>query len=88
MMSPRVSMYAENHNFADRATPMKDQGVTRESIIIEDDCWIASNSIILAGVRIGQGSIIAAGSVVTKDVEPMSVMGGNPAKLIKYRETP
>lgn len=86
MISPRVSMYAENHNFGNLDVPMKDQGVTREIIIIEDDCWIASNSIILPGVRIGHGSIIAAGSVVTKDVAPRSIVGGNPAKLIKYRE--
>jgi acetyltransferase-like isoleucine patch superfamily enzyme len=86
MISPRVSMYSENHNYVDLDVPMKEQGVTRESIIIEDDCWIASNSIILAGVKIGHGSIIAAGSVVTKDVAPMSIMGGNPAKLIRSRE--
>ena len=53
--------------------------------IIGNDVWIGSNSIILQGVEIGDGSIIAAGSVVTKDVAPYSVVGGVPAKLIKYR---
>ena len=85
MISPRVSIYSENHNFDDTHLPMIDQGVTRSFVKIEDDCWIAANSIILAGVVIGKGSVIAAGSVVTKDVPPYSVVAGNPAKLLKTR---
>ena len=85
MMAPRVSLFAENHNLESIDFPMKDQGVTTAPIIIEDDCWIAANSIILAGVRIGKGSVIAAGSVVTKDVKQYSVMVGNPAKKLKSR---
>jgi len=87
MISPRVSIYSENHNFEDPHIPMIDQGVTRSFVKIEDDCWIAANSIILAGVVIGQGSVIAAGSVVTKDVPPYSVVAGNPAKVLKSRNT-
>ena len=64
---------------------MIDQGVTRSFVKIENDCWIAANSIILAGVTVGRGSIVAAGSVVTKDVPPFSIVGGNPAKIIKSR---
>jgi acetyltransferase-like isoleucine patch superfamily enzyme len=64
---------------------MKDQGVIRKNIVVEDDCWIAANSIILAGITIGKGSVIAAGSVVTKDVPPYSVFAGIPAKLIQSR---
>lgn len=52
-------------------------------IIIEDNVFIGMNAIILKGVRIGQGAIIAAGSIVTKDVKELSMVGGNPAKLIK-----
>lgn len=52
---------------------------------IGDDVWVGLGSIILSGVKIGQGSIIAAGSVVTKDVEPFSIYGGNPAKKIRSR---
>lgn len=85
MISPRVSLYAENHNFSDVKTPMKEQGVSKSFVIIEDDCWIASNSIILAGVTVGKGSVVAAGSVVTKDVAPYSIVAGNPAKVIKSR---
>ena len=53
--------------------------------IIEDDVWLGFGAIVLSGVTIGTGSIIAAGSVVTKDVEPYSIYGGNPAKKIKDR---
>lgn len=55
-------------------------------ITICDGAWIGSRAIILPGVTIGEGAIVAAGAVVTKDVEPWSVVGGNPAKFIKMRE--
>lgn len=55
--------------------------------IVEDDVWIGHGAIILAGVRIGKGSIVAAGSVVTKDIPPCEIWGGNPAKKIKDRFT-
>ncbi len=54
-------------------------------IVIKDDVWIGMNSVIMSGVTVGQGAVIAAGAVVTKDVEPYAIVGGNPAKLIKYR---
>jgi acetyltransferase-like isoleucine patch superfamily enzyme len=85
MISPRVSIYSENHNFSETAVPMIEQGVTRSFVKIEDDCWIAANSIILAGVTVGKGSVVAAGSIVTKDVPPYSVVAGNPAQVIKSR---
>lgn len=86
MISPRVSIYAENHVFDSTDLLMKEQGVRKEFVKIEDDCWIASNSVILAGVTIGKGSVVAAGSVVTKDVPPYSVVGGVPAKIISSRK--
>lgn len=86
MMSPRVSIYSENHVFDDLSQPMIMQGVRRSFVKIEDDCWIASNAVILAGVTVGKGSVVAAGSIVTKDVPPFSVVGGNPAKVIKTRK--
>jgi acetyltransferase-like isoleucine patch superfamily enzyme len=54
-------------------------------IIIGNDVWIGAKSTIMSGVKIGDGAIVAAGALVTKDVEPYSVVGGNPAKLLKYR---
>lgn len=85
MISPRVSLYAENHVIAGIDLPMKEQGVTQKGIVIEDDCWIAANSIILDGVTIGRGSVVAAGAVVSKDVPPYSVVAGVPARIIKSR---
>ena len=87
MISPRVSIYSENHNFSETVLPMLKQGVTRSFVKIEDDCWIAANSVILAGVTVGKGSIVAAGAVVTKDVPPFSIVAGNPAQVIKSRNT-
>jgi len=54
-------------------------------IIIEDEVWIGTNVLIFSGVTIGKGAILAAGAIVTKDVPPYAVVGGNPAKLIRYR---
>jgi len=54
-------------------------------IVIENDVWIGQNSALMAGIKVGNGSIVAANSVVVKDVEPYSIVGGNPAKLIKFR---
>lgn len=85
MMGPRVSLLAENHNAERTDVPMKDQGVTRSFIRIEDDCWLGAGSTVLAGVTIGRGSIVAAGAVVTKDVPPGSVVGGVPARILKQR---
>ena len=64
---------------------MNVQGSTRKWVIIEDDVWIGTRAIILPGTRIGKGSIIGAGSVVTKDVPQYSIVGGNPARILKTR---
>ncbi len=58
---------------------------TKGPIVVEDEVWIGTNALILSGVRIGKGAIVAAGAVVTKDVPAYAIVGGNPAKIIKYR---
>lgn len=58
---------------------------SKGNIILKDDVWIGDSAIICSGVTIGQGAVIAAGSVVTKDVEPYAIVGGNPAHFIKWR---
>lgn len=63
-------------------------GLNEKDIIIKDDVWIGFNAIILKGVTIGEGAIVGAGSVVTKDVAPFTVVGGNPARVIKTLENP
>jgi acetyltransferase-like isoleucine patch superfamily enzyme len=72
IIGPRVSIFAENHNFKDRKRPIKNQGISRKGIIIENDCWIGSGVIILDGVTIGHGTVIGAGTVITKDISPNS----------------
>ncbi len=85
MISPYVMITATGHNFADVDTPMQVQGLSSRKVSIEDDVWVGGKSIILPGVTVGRGSVVAAGSVVTRDVPPLAIVGGNPAKVIKYR---
>jgi len=75
-----------NHNFSRTDVPINQQGTNSKGIIIEDDVWIAAGSTILDGVKIGKGAIVAAGSVVKHSVEPYSVVGGVPARVIKMRK--
>lgn len=87
MIAPHTIIITRNHNSSNLEVPMIFQGYTKEEkVVIEDDVWIGTRSIILKGIRIGKGSIIGAGSVVTKDVKPYSIVGGVPAKLIRMRE--
>lgn len=65
-----------------------EEALSNGNIIINDDVWIGYGATILSGVHIGQGAIVAAGSVVTKDVPPYAIVGGVPAKVIKYRFSP
>lgn len=86
MMGPNVIIMTSSHRHDDINTHMIFQGNTPPNMVkIEDDCWMGFNVIILPGVRIGKGSIIGAGAVVTKSVPPYSVVGGVPAKVIKSR---
>lgn len=63
------------------------EALTKGDIVVEDDVWIGESALVLSGVRIGQGAVVAAGAVVTKDVPPYAIVGGVPAKVIKYRFT-
>lgn len=82
----RATFISSDHIFNDKKTPIFQQGLQGAPIIIEEDVWIGANVTILKGVRIGKGSIIAAGSVVTSSVPEYSIYGGIPAKLIRIRE--
>lgn len=87
MIAPKVMILNYGHITTSFDTPMIFQGKrVYKQTIIEDDVWIGARCIIMPGVRIGKGAIVAAGAIVTKDVEPYTVVGGNPAKLIKYRK--
>ncbi|MCB0164432.1 MAG: acyltransferase [Anaerolineae bacterium] len=82
---PMVQMVAVNHVYQDANRPIREQGITAQGIIIEDDVWIGANATIVDGVTIGKGSIIGAGSVVTRDIPPYSIAVGTPAKRVKDR---
>lgn len=85
LLGPNVVVVSENHEFSDPIVLIKNQGSNRRAIDIGDDCWIGAGATVLAGVSVGSGAVIAAGAVVTKDVAPMSVVGGIPAKEIGRR---
>ena len=71
------------HNYLDVTRPIAKQGVTPNRTVVEDDVWIGGNSCINQGITTGTHSIIASGSVVTKNVPPYSVVGGNPARILR-----
>lgn len=86
MMGPHCWIYTQNHEFNSLDIPMALQGPqVAKPVIICDDVWIGGRVTILPGVTVGKGSIIGAGAVVTKDVPPYSIVGGNPAKVIRMR---
>ena len=82
-----ISTYPFTPMFHTKNPSMKDYNTTKGNVIIKNDVWIGMNSIILSGVTIGNGAVIAAGSVVTKDIPDYAVAAGNPARVIKYRFT-
>ena len=74
-----------NHKFERRDVPIRDQGYGGSPIVIEEDVWIGTHVVVLPGVTIGKGAIIAAGSIVNKSVPPYAIWGGVPARAIKQR---
>jgi len=87
MMGPECVLLSRNHTFKRLDIPMNKQGYEKiKPITICDDVWIGYGVIILGGIDIGEGSIIGAGSVVTKNVTPYTIVGGNPARKIGNRK--
>lgn len=74
---------ALHHRYDDTTSPIFRQGVTTTPVQIDSDVWIGANAIILPGVKVGRHAVVAAGAVVTKDVEPFTIVGGVPARKIK-----
>ncbi len=85
LFGPSVRIFSENHRFDRGDLLIREQGEERAKVTIEDDCWIGGGATILAGVRIGRGSVVAAGSVVTKNVPQGSVVAGVPARVHRTR---
>lgn len=82
-LAQNITLSGLNHNYEDVNLPIHVQGVSTSPIIVEDDAWIGANVVVVAGVTIGKHSIVAAGSIVTKNIPPFSVAVGNPARVIK-----
>lgn len=93
-IAPEVSFIVESEHpinllstfpFKNKCLKMGWEAISKGNITVEDDVWIGYRATILSGVHIGQGAVVAAGSVVSSDVPPYAVVGGLPAKIIKYR---
>ncbi|WP_068171241.1 CatB-related O-acetyltransferase [Neokomagataea thailandica] len=98
-IGPKVLIILGNHRYDTVTTyPFKtlkafwpeaedavDDHTSKGGIIIGHDVWVGARAVILSGVTVGSGAIIAAGAIVTKDVPPYSIVGGNPARVIRYR---
>lgn len=85
LIAANTIILTRTHNFKDNNTPINKQGYNNKPVNIGNDVWIGVNCVILCGVTIGEGAIIAANSVVNRDVEPYTIVGGSPARLIKKR---
>ncbi|WP_299824552.1 acyltransferase [uncultured Pontibacter sp.] len=88
MIAPHVAILNSTHHFNRTDIPMIMQGKgLNMNPVIEDDVWLGRNVVIMPGIRIGKGSIVGAGAIVTRDVPPFSIVGGVPAKILKTRQT-
>ncbi len=84
-ISYNVNLVSADHSYENHLLPILKQPLNGGLIEIEDDVLIGANAVVLPGVKIGKGAIVGANAVVTKDVEPYAIVGGVPAKIIKYR---
>lgn len=84
IIGPNIVIHTANHNYKNQDLRIRSQGHTFKKVEIMDNVWIGAGAIILPGVTINSNSIVAAGAVVTKDVQENTIVGGSPAKFIKY----
>ncbi|MEA1848726.1 MULTISPECIES: acyltransferase [Chryseobacterium] len=86
IIGPRLKIYTGNHNYnSDRLLPY-DEITIAKNVTIKENVWIGGDVTILPGITIEEGAIVGASSVVTKDVPKGAIIGGNPAKILKYRD--
>lgn len=86
LIGPGVIVYSQNHQYRDADALIRAQGYVRKPVVIEDDVWVAARAIVLPGVTLARGCVIAAGAVVTKSTEPLGVYAGSPAVRIGLRD--
>ncbi|WP_128381979.1 acyltransferase [Streptomyces cavernae] len=83
-----VTIIAFNHGFDDVKRPIRNQPITARGVVVESDVWIGARSILLDGVAVGRGSVVGAGSVVTRDIPEYAIVAGNPARVVRHRGSP
>jgi acetyltransferase-like isoleucine patch superfamily enzyme len=88
LIAPYCFITDTEHEFDDKTKPIFAQGWKYKPVIIEDDVWIGAHCVILSGVTIGKGCVIAANSTVLRDIPQGMVVGGNPAEIIRERRKP
>ena len=87
LIAPSVQIVPTNHEFARRDIPIRAQRFrpSRGGVDIGDDCWVGAGAVLLDGARIGRGAIVGAGSVISGEIAPWEIWGGNPARKLKVR---
>lgn len=85
LIGPGAVLHNGDHRFDQVDVPIRRQGLSSAPIVLEDDVWVGANAIVLGGVRVGRGSVVAGGSVVTRDVPPFTIVAGVPAKAVGRR---
>lgn len=86
MMGPEVTILTHTHNIERTDIPMGQQGMRVAEVVVGNDVWIGMRVVIMPGVKVGNGAVLGSCAVVTKDVPDFAVVGGVPAKIIKYRK--
>jgi maltose O-acetyltransferase len=85
---PDVKIWSVNHRFEDPDVPWMQQGYEHNPVFIEDDVWLGACVFVKPGVRIGKGSIISAGTILSKSVPPFAIVAGNPGRVVGWRKRP
>ena len=85
LLGPGVLLVSNNHEWTDPDRHIRDQGLRGAPIVVGDDVWIGANVVVLPGVTIGEGAVVAAGSIVRDDVDPYTVVAGAPARAVSRR---
>jgi maltose O-acetyltransferase len=85
LIGPGVMIWSQNHRYMNPTVPIRLQDYDWKRVVIESDVWIGAGAIILPGVHLAQGTVVAAGAIVTKPTQPFSVVAGVPARIVGYR---